>query len=369
MTKIFICAGEASGDYHGASLAKALFEQVPGVDIRGVGGAGMAREGVALSADIRRLGVMGLVELLPRLVDILRVKSQVEAEIAAWRPDAVVFIDFPGFNMRLALYCRRIGVRTVYFIPPKVWAWRQGRVRQLARDIDQMLVIFPFEADFYASHGLRAEYVGNPLLDGCTRQARRSSGDHPVIGLVPGSRRGEVNRLLPPMLDAVRRLRKTYPHARYLLPVASSVDQAFFADAVTLGVELEQRPLPEVLADCDFAWVASGTASLEAALVEVPMVVVYRLHPVSLAVGKAFVKLSHFSLPNILAGREVVPELLQNEVNGERLAEEAVRILEHPEARQAVQSELRHLRRMLGEPGAAERAAGAIVRDLEVGVR
>lgn len=368
MRKFYICAGEASGDYHGASLAEALSRQLPECTIRGVGGAHMERAGVALSADIRRLGVMGLVELVPRLVDILRIKSQVEAEIAAWRPDAVIFIDFPGFNMRLARFCRRIGVRTVYYIPPKVWAWRQGRVRQLARDIDQMLVIFPFEAEFYARQGLDAEFVGNPLLDGCTRQARRASGPAPVIGLVPGSRRGEVSRLLPPMLDAVRHLRQVYPDARYVLPVASSVDRDILGDAVTLGVELVHRPLPDVLADCDFAWVASGTASLEAALVEVPMVVVYCLHPVSLAVGKAFVKLSHFSLPNILAGREVVPELLQNEVNGRRLASEARRILDHPGARQALQEELCQLRRMLGEPGAAGRAAAAIIRDLEVEV-
>jgi lipid-A-disaccharide synthase len=363
--KFFISTGEASGEYHGAALARALQKLDPQAEIRGIGGTRMGAAGVSLTADIRTLSVMGMVELLPRLRDILRLKKRVEGEIKAWKPDAVILIDFPDFNLRLADRLHAAGLHTVYFIPPKLWAWRTWRVRKLKRVIDQVLVIFPFETDFYAKHGVRAAYVGNPLLDDCEGTARPDPVGPPVIGLVPGSRRGEVGKLLPAMVDAVLELRKSHPQARFVLPVASSVDHEWLRVAEEAGVELHARPLSEVLLECDFAWVASGTATLEAALLEVPMVVVYKLHPVSLAIARRFVKLSHFSLPNILADRELVPELLQNEVNGQRLAQEARRIVDDSAARRKMHADLRGLRESLGERGAPDRAAREILGALK----
>ncbi len=365
MRSFFISAGEASGDFHGGALARALREVDPEVRLRGIGGKHMAEAGVELIADIRRLNVMGIVELLPRMREIIGIFGQAKDEIAAMRPDALIVIDFPEFNLRLADAVHKTGVRTVYHIPPKLWAWREGRIGKLRRVTDQVTVIFPFEEQFYAGHGVKAEYVGNPLIEDIRKRARPNPSGRPVVGLVPGSRRREIETLLPPMLDAVRALRLNVPDVRFVLPVAPSVDRRMLLEAVKLGVELHDRPLTEVVAGCDFAWVASGTAALETALVEVPMVVAYKVNPISLAVARRLVKLSHFSLPNILAGREVVPELLQNDVNGERLAAEALRILRDDEARRAVHADLRGVRRSLGKPGAARRAAEAIYRELE----
>ncbi len=362
--RFFISTGEASGEYHGAALARALRDRVPGCEIRGIGGTRMKAAGVDLLADIGEMNVMGVVELLPRLRRILQIKREAAETIRRWKPDAVIFIDAPDFNLRLAETVREAGIRTIYFIPPKLWAWRAGRVRKIRALIEQLLVIFPFETRFYAEHGVTAEFIGNPLLDDCKGPARPDPDAAPVIGVVPGSRRSEVTGLLPPMLEAVQRVRAEYPEARFLLPVASTVDRTMLQPAVEAGVALDDRPLPAVMADCDFAWVASGTAALETALAEVPMAVVYRLHPLTLAIAKRLVKLSHFSLPNILAGREVVPELLQNEVNGPQLADYALTILGDAGRRAEVHADLRALRTSLGEPGAADRAAAAILNAL-----
>jgi lipid-A-disaccharide synthase len=367
--KIFICTGEASGEYHGACLAEALAEAAPGIEIRGVGGERMQAAGVRLSAHIDALNVMGIVELLPKLWSVKRLHGRLVREIRTWRPDAVVLIDFPDFNLRLARALRESGIKIIYFIPPKLWAWRAWRVRQIRAWIDRLLVVFPFEVAFYAKHGVKAEFVGNPLLDHCEARKRDYLGGQPVIGVVPGSRRGELRKLLPPMLDAVAELRKRYPGARFLLPAASTVTSDLLAGVAEAGVEVCARPLAEVLAECDYAWVASGTAALEAALVGVPMVVVYRVHPLSLAIAKRLVKLNHFSLPNILANREVVPELLQNDVNGRRLAWEATRLLEDAEERGRMCRGLGEVRASLGEPGAPRRAAAAILGSMPTEVR
>jgi lipid-A-disaccharide synthase len=365
MPKILISAGEASGDYHGAALARALRELAPGVELRGLGGARMAQAGVDLIADIKDMNVMGLVELLPQLRKILAIKKRTEQTALAWKPDAVVCIDFPDFNLRLAAKLHKQGLRTVYYIPPKLWAWRSWRAKKLKRVIDQVLVIFPFEVAFYETYGIAAEFVGNPLIDDCRMAARPHPVGAPVVGLVPGSRKGEIATLLPPMLEAAKLLAERMPGVHFRLPAASSVSDLQLEPARAAGIEILRRPLPEVLATCDYAWVASGTASLEAALVEVPMVVVYRLNALSFAIARALVNIKHFSLPNILAGREVVPELLQADVNGPRLAAEAERVLADAAARDALHAGLRSVKEQLGAPGAATRAAAAILRRIE----
>lgn len=363
--RIFLSAGEASGDYHGAMLAQALRRYHPACELRGVGGPRMHEAGVQLAANLADLNVMGLVELLPRLGRLLRIKSGVQRALLSWRPDVTVLIDFPGFNLALAKRLHRSGLRTVYYIPPKLWAWRESRVRLLRECVDQLLVIFPFEVDFYARHGLQAEYVGNPLLDDCQPGSRDVAADPPTLALVPGSRRSEVMRLLPVMLKAVERVRKRWAGARFCLPAAPTIPDEWFSTARAAGVMVERKPLGEVLADCDFAWVASGTAALEAALVGTPMVVAYRMNPLTLLVARRLVKLRHFSLPNILFGEEIVPELLQGEATAERLAAHCVRYIEDTSARMAMRQAFAKLRRSLGAPGAAKRAAVAILQGLE----
>lgn len=363
MPKFFISAGEASGDYHGAALARALKLAIPDAEIVGVGGPRMQAAGVRVVQDIAELNMMGLgvVLHLRRLLGIMR---KVERSIVDLQPDAAVFIDFPDFNLRVAKRVHTAGVRTVYFIPPKLWAWRSWRANKLKKAIDQLLVIFPFEVDFYAKRGMRAEFVGNPLIDDCTAASRPNPVGAPIVGLVPGSRRQEIATLLPRMLDAVRELKRTHPNAIFRLPAAPSVTEAQLAPAREAGIEILRKPLPEVLSTCDYAWVASGTAALEAALVETPMVVVYIVPPITYAVAKRLVKLSHFSLPNILAGRGVVPELLQDDVNGARLAAEARLVLDDAAHRAKVHAELQQVKALLGLPGAPARAAQAILREL-----
>jgi lipid-A-disaccharide synthase len=359
--KIFICAGEASGDYHGAALAREILQAAPGAEIRGLGGVRMREAGVNLEHGIEELNMMGfgVVFHLRRIFAIMR---QLDEAIRAWRPDAVVFIDFPDFNLRLAQKVRAAGLRTVYFIPPKLWAWRSWRVRELRKKIDQLLVIFPFEVEFYKARGLTAEYVGNPLLDDCKATSRLDPEGEPVIALVPGSRRHEIATLLPPMVEAVLELQKTHPKARFVLPAASSVADEALAPAVQAGVTVLRKPLQEVLTQCDFAWVASGTAALEAALAETPFVVVYKVNAFTYQVAKNLIKIKHISLPNILAGKTLVPELLQSDVNGVRLAEEARAAIDDAKTRHAIHQSLREVKRILGEPGAARRAAQAVLR-------
>lgn len=363
MPRFFISAGEASGDYHGAALARALKQAVPNAEIIGVGGPRMQAAGVRVVQDIAELNMMGLTVVfhLRRMLGIMR---KVEQTIVDFKPDAAIFIDFPDFNLRVAKRVHKAGVRTVYFIPPKLWAWRSWRANKLKKVIDQILVIFPFEVDFYAKRGMKAEFVGNPLVDDCTYASRPNPVGAPVIGLVPGSRRQEIATLLPRMLDAARELKRTHPNAVFRLPAAPSVPDEQLTPAREAGIEIIRKPLPEVLSTCDYAWVASGTASLEAALVETPMIVVYILPAVAYAIASRLVKLSHFSLPNILAGRGVVPELLQSDVTGERLAAEARRVLDDAAYRSQMHGDLQQVKALLGAPGAPARAAAAILREL-----
>ena len=366
MPKFLISAGEASGDYHGAALARALLIKFPDAEIKGIGGIRMKEAGVELLADIKDLNVMDFFSVLAKLWQILKINNQLIATAKAWRPDAVIFIDFPDFNLRAAKKLDGTGIHTVYFIPPKAWAWRKYRVHKIIRHLRQILVILPFEVEFYREHGGVAEFIGNPLMDDCIQTARPDPEASPIVGLAPGSRKHEIDTLLGPMLDAVALLRKDFPTARFVLPVASTVDVARLQPAVDAGVELVAKPLPEVMAQCDFAWVASGTAALETALVEVPMAVVYKMAPFSFAIARHLVTLTHVSLPNILAGHEIVPEFLQETANGENIAREAVAVLRDPALRRKRHADLNGLRELLGKPGAAGRAADAIIRKLEL---
>ena len=377
---IMLSAGETSGDLHGSTLCRALHDLDPSLRLYGMGGARMAAAGMDVVADPTARAVVGTSEALGRVPALYRTYRALVRRLREDRPRVLVVIDFPEFNMRLARRARRAGVPVVFFIPPQVWAWRRGRVRLIARLATRVLAVFPFERPLYEAAGVPVEYVGHPILDVLPpdldrARARRGLGIEPdlsVVGLFPGSRREEITRLLPPMLDAARRLvgpaePALRPTPRFALGLAPSVDrrlvEGLLAAAERAGgppVEILEHRTYELMAAADAILIASGTATLEAALLGTPMVVCYRVSRFTALISRLLIRIPRISLPNIVAGRDVVPELLQTEVTGARLAEEIRRLLAEPAAA-AQRAAFADLRGRLGEPGVGQRAARAVL--------
>lgn len=371
---IMLSAGEASGDLHGGTLCRALRALDPGVRLIGMGGGHMAAEGMEVIRDPTAHAAVGTSEALGRIPAMYRAYRALAARLRDERPRALVLIDFPEFNLRLARQARRAGVPVVYFIPPQLWAWRQWRVRQMARRVSQVLAVFPFEPPLYERHHVPVEFVGHPLLDvlplELTRdEARRrlpADPGHSLIGLLPGSRREEVERLLPPMLDAARRLAAADGRRRFVLGLAPTVPreqvQAHLRAAGDLAIELVSGRTYELMAAADVLLIASGTATLEAALLGAPMVICYRVSRTTEVIARLLSHVQWIGLPNLISGRRVVPELIQADVTGERLAAEAARLLdEDPVAATAQRAAFKELRARLGEPGVGRRAARAVL--------
>ena len=378
---LLVVAVEASGDLHGAAVLRELKELLPELQTFGAAGPLMRAQGCEALVNAEDLGVMGLVEVLPAVPRILDAIDLLSDAARDRRPLAALLIDSPDFNLRLARRLKRYRIPVIDFIGPSVWAWRTYRVRQIARDVFRMLVILPFEAAFYEQHGVRATYVGNPVADAhrtlptvADRAAlRRSLGLDPqrrVLALLPGSRRQEIARLWEPMLGAARTLLAARPDLQIAVPVAPTIDQASLP-ARGLPIHFVAGRAPEVLAAADAAVVASGTATLEAALAPVPTVVVYRLSWLSWLVGRLLVRVRFVSLVNLLAGRALVPELLQAGCTAASIAAEAGPLLDGGPARAAQLDGMRALREQLapaGSPHAARRAAQEVAAVL-AGIR
>ena len=393
MSELLVVAVEASADLHGAAVLRELRLLRPQLRCFGAAGPLMRAEGCEALVHAEDLSVMGIAEVIPALPRIFRALATLRRAAAARRPRAALLIDSPDFNLRLARRLRALGVKVVYFIGPSVWAWRTYRVKQIARDVARMLVILPFEAAFYARHGVGATYVGNPLADGIGQGLEGqglkqvpSSGAHgqdlegqalkhslgldparPVLALLPGSRRQEIRRLWPPLLGAARLLLARHPGLQLVVPVAPTIDRATLP-AGGLPVTFIGGRAPAVLRAADAAVVASGTATLEAALAQVPLVVVYRLSWLSWLIAKLLVRLKFASLVNLLAGRALVPELLQGACTSEAIAEQAGALLEPGAAREAQLAGLRQIRGELapvGAPNAARRAAQELLLVLD----
>lgn len=359
--KLAIVAGEASGDLHASEVVRELKLLDPALETFGIGGDLLAAEGMRILHHAREMGIVGLFNVLRNYPMFRRIFDDTVKAIAAEKPDAVLLVDYPGFNLRLARRCREMGLRVIYYISPQVWAWRRGRVKQIGRDVDRMIVILPFEEDFYRQHGVPVTHAGHPLIDelGGVERGDQPPGDPLKIALLPGSRRGEVAALLPAMLDAVALL----PNCdAYVIQAPTIAAKELVTIMATRGTFVRVVPHGggQAIADADVALSSSGTATLECAVIGTPVVVMYRLTAITHWLAKRLVKLPHFGLVNIIAGREVVPELIQHDVNGARIASE-VRRLAEPGEHARVREALAEVRRKLGGPGASRRAAEAIM--------
>ncbi len=372
--KVFIVSGEASGDLHGSNLIKALKGTHPAITFIGMGGDRMREAGLN-GLDIKSISVVGVAEVIKRFNELLDVYRELKSRLDTERPDVAVFIDFPDFNLRLAKEARRLHIPVVYYISPQVWAWRKGRLKRIARLVDKMLVIFPFEVPLYEMENVDVEYVGHPLSDivACelsTAEARDELGlsGGPVVALLPGSRVEEVERLLPLMVESAAILREKIRGISFLLPVAESLDMEV-VDRLLDGVDLPVKPvrgrLYEILKASDAAIITSGTATLEAALMLVPMVIVYKLSAASYMIGRLLVDVRDVGLPNIIAGRRIVNEFIQEKARPESLANEILDILHDGERRSKMVEDLRLVRDRLGTGGASERAAASVLKILK----
>jgi lipid-A-disaccharide synthase len=356
------------GDLHGADLLHALRAELPDIEVFGIGGERLREAGMRTVVDVGDVATVGLTEGMGRLRALLRAYRTLARHLREHPPDLCILVDFPEFNLRLARVAKRAGVPVLYYIGPQVWAWRRGRVRKIARRVDRLAVVFPFEPALYARWLPGVEFVGHPLLDRVrvTRgrdETLRAHGLDPgrrTIVLLPGSRRTEVDYLLPHLLDAVRRLATTGAY-QFPLALAHTLPrdemQARLRDA-GVGVPIVEGDTYNLIAAADLALVSSGTATLECALLETPMVIVYRLAPLTYVLGRLLIHgVRHVGMPNIVAGDEVVPELLQGRATGPRIAAAARALLEDPRHYAATVGNLRDIRRRLGRGGAAGRAA------------
>lgn len=368
--RYYIIAGEASGDLHGGNLVREILRHDPRAEIRGWGGDRMQAAGTVLVKHYRDLAFMGFLEVVVNLRTILRNMRFCREDIIRFQPDVVVFIDYPGFNIRMAAFARRKGFRTVYYISPQVWAWKEGRVKTLRRDVDRMLVILPFEKAFYRRWNWEVEYVGHPLVaevetrrktstDNTSMTTDASVDRKPIVALLPGSRRQEVRLKLPVMLSVADR----FPHCRFVVAQAPGLDDAFLASFTKGhdGVEVRKGDTYGLLASADAALVTSGTATLETALFGVPEVVCYKGSPLSYWIAKRLVKVKFISLVNLIMDREVVKELIQEELTTDNLSKELSSLL-RPEVSARIRSDYAELRTLLSEGGdASARAAECIV--------
>jgi lipid-A-disaccharide synthase len=373
--EILIVAGEASGDLHGSSVVKAVRGLDPEIHVYAMGSEQMRRAGAEILIDSSRLAVVGISEVWGRMRGLLKAYWNLKRVIKKNRPDLLILIDFPDFNLSLARVARRTGVPVLYYISPQVWAWRSGRVKKIARRVDKMAVIFPFEVPIYQKAGLDAEFVGHPLLDvfASTEEGGPSPNhsewrDGLIIALLPGSREREIQSLLPEMVRAAEIISRQKPGAKFILPAAPSVnvqELKKFLRPQSISISVVEGPAHKAIVPAAMVIVASGTATLEAAILGKPMVIVYQLSLLSYWIGKAMVKMDWVGLVNIVAEKKVVPELLQEEARGERIAAEALRILDEETYRKDMVEELAQVRKKLGNPGAAERVARMALEMIE----
>jgi lipid-A-disaccharide synthase len=366
--RIMIVAGEASGDIYGADLVSETLKLAPDLHFFGIGGARMREAGVETLVDSGDIAVVGLVEVIKHFNVISSAFRKLKRIFLDTPPDLLILIDYPGFNLRLAKVAKKVGVKVLYYISPQIWAWRQGRVKKIARLVDHMAVILPFEAAFYEKTGVPVTFVGHPMLDlvnvTCDRSAAATSFNldpaRKIVGLFPGSRRNEIERLLPVIIAAAVKLKERFPDIQFILPLASTLHSDDIVPQLTaanLDVTITRDRIHDIIRACDAVISVSGTVTLEIALVGTPMVIIYKLSPLTYQLAKRLVKINNIGLCNIVAGETVVRELIQDQANPTAIAAEVGTLLTDHTYHAEIVRKLGEVRSKLGRGGASANVA------------
>ena len=363
-----IVAGEASGDIYGANLVLSLKKLAPDIIFSGIGGPEMEKAGVNILYQASEMAVVGITEIIPKMRYIFRALRRLKSVLKIIPPDLLILIDYPGFNLNLAFKARSLGIPVLYYIPPQVWAWRKRRIKKISKRTNRIAVILPFEEEFYRKYGT-VEYVGHPLQDIASPKRDNneikeslgiSSKSGPILGLLPGSRTQEIARHLPAMIGAAEIISGHYPDLCCVLPLASTINESIvlpYLKNAAVNIAVGKSDTKELLKIADLALIASGTATLEAAIMGTPMIIVYKVSPLSYLLARLLVKVSHIGLVNLVAGRTVVPELIQGEATAPRLAEEGLALLENQKLMMDMKKNLRSVKEQLGRGGASMRTA------------
>lgn len=375
MAKVLILAGEASGDMHGAKLAEALKKINPEIKLLGMGSSLMAKAGVELVYDVTHLSTVGFAEALKSIGILKKVLRQLTELMDQEGFDVVVFIDYPGFNLEVAKVVKEKAIPSVYYFSPTAWAWGKGRAKKVASLVTKVASVLPFEAEVYREAGADVEFVGHPLVDLVKPKLNPEEflksidlkKNHPIIGLLPGSRKQEIQSLLPVLLDSAKKIQEKFPKAQFVLPLAHTIPREEIEQEIkqrTLEIKVIEGQAYELMTVSDIIVVASGTATLEAACLGVPMIIVYKVAFSTWLLGKILIKVKNIGMPNIIAGREIVPEFIQMDANVENISQKVIHLLENPEELMNIRKELAKVRKDLGGEGAVEKVAHLV---LEVG--
>ncbi|MFZ0612307.1 MAG: lipid-A-disaccharide synthase [Desulfobacterales bacterium] len=364
---VMIVAGEASGDQHGAKLVAEMQRSNPNIFFCGIGGRALAAAGVRILVDAAELAVVGITEVFAKLPVVFRSLAVVKQLLHGLKPDLLILIDFPDFNLRVAALARKVGIPVLYYISPQIWAWRRGRVKKIGKLVSHMAVILPFEAEFYKAHGIPVTFVGHPLLD---RAAGKEDPEEEIengagftrIGLLPGSRAGEIERLLPVMLEAAARMIRQDSRLTFTVSVAPTVETKTIVAMIKRGgahgaIGFSEEPVERLFRRCRLVVAASGTVTLQAAIAGTPMVIVYKVSPVSYWLGRALIRVKHIGLINLIAGRRLVPELVQDQASAAGISRQVLGLLSDDNRRARLKSDLLAAARVLGGPGASRRVA------------
>ncbi len=366
--KILIVAGETSGDLHGAYLVKEALSLDPNLRFYGVGGEHLRSAGADVIFDSSEVAVVGIIEVFSKLRSIFRVFRWLKRSLVLDKPALAILIDFPDFNLRLAKEAHKRNIPVFYYISPQVWAWRGGRIKKIAKLVHKLLVILPFEVPFYRQRGIDCEFVGHPLIDIVkphlskeqASEIFRLDKDKRTIGLLPGSRREEVQKLLPLLLKSAHILLRDFPNLQFIMPIAPAINRyeiEEYLGHLNVDIRLANNHIYDVLNVCDLIITASGTATLEAAIMNTPMIIVYKVSLLSYLVGWLLVKVKNIGLVNLIAERRIVPELIQGQASPINIFNETSKMLKNPHLLSTIKGDLKNVREKLGNPGASQRAA------------
>lgn len=368
---VMLIAGETSGDLHGAKVVRAMRQKQRGLFFLGIGGPALRAAGVRILADASSLSVVGITEIFAKATHLFKTLRQIKNLLKTIRPDLLILIDFPDFNLNVAKAAKRLNINVLYYISPQIWAWRHGRVKQIKKRVDHIAVILPFEAPFYHKHQVPVTFVGHPLMDEasidpairCSEPLTKNNGQvKRVVGILPGSREREISTHLPAMLASAQILAQRNADLHFIISIAPSVDKTLVQTAVSKSqgdavFEISDSNVRKILSRCLFVIAVSGTVTLDAAIAGAPMIIIYKVSPLSYWVGRMLIKVPYIGLVNLIARKALAPELIQQRVTATDIAKEASRLLNDPVALKNLRNELLDLRAFLGGPGASYRVA------------